>query len=184
VLPSPHNQPRADRIEHDELVGPDALQLDRLVLRGDDPAAGAGAASMPPARLPLKGSRATTHASMRGTHPADVPTACKLPYRVSRRQALGGIAAATVWRPGAAETAPVHSPAEGDSGPVFSPTGPDAELYGAAEGFPIQFALFGSYGQRICIDPASKLVMVHTSVGEKTEIWRLWSALVKQFGNT
>ena len=47
-----------------------------------------------------------------------------------------------------------------------------------------QFALFGNYGQRICIDPASKLVMVHTSVGEKTEIWRLWSALVKQFGNT
>jgi CubicO group peptidase (beta-lactamase class C family) len=45
-----------------------------------------------------------------------------------------------------------------------------------------QFALFGNYGQRICIDPASKLVMVHTSVGEKTEIWRLWAALVKQFG--
>ena len=45
-----------------------------------------------------------------------------------------------------------------------------------------QFALFGDYGQRICVDPASKLIMVHTSVEGKTEIWRLWSALVKQFG--
>jgi len=45
-----------------------------------------------------------------------------------------------------------------------------------------QFALFGDYGQRICVDPASKLIMVHTSVEGKTEIWQLWSALVKQFG--
>src|SRR6266404_636114 len=42
-----------------------------------------------------------------------------------------------------------------------------------------QFALFGDYGQRICVDPPSKLIMVHTSVEGKTEIWRLWSALVK-----
>jgi hypothetical protein len=27
--------------------------------------------------------------------------------------------------------------ADNDAGPVFSPTGPDAERYGAAEGFPI-----------------------------------------------
>jgi hypothetical protein len=45
-----------------------------------------------------------------------------------------------------------------------------------------QFALFRNYVQRICGDPASKLIMVHTSVERKTEIWRLWSALVKQFG--
>jgi hypothetical protein len=45
-----------------------------------------------------------------------------------------------------------------------------------------QFALFGNYGQRICVDPVSKLIMVQTSVEAKTGIWRLWSALVKQFG--
>jgi len=45
-----------------------------------------------------------------------------------------------------------------------------------------QFALFGDLGQRICVDPASKLVMVQTAVEGNTEIWRLWSALVEQFG--
>ena len=46
-----------------------------------------------------------------------------------------------------------------------------------------QFALFGALGQRICIDPAAKLVLVQTSVETSTEIWRLWAALVKQFDN-
>lgn len=45
-----------------------------------------------------------------------------------------------------------------------------------------QFALFGSYGQRICIDPTSKLVMVHTAVEQTKEIWALWRAVATQFG--
>ncbi len=45
-----------------------------------------------------------------------------------------------------------------------------------------QFALFGDLGQRICVDPESKLVMVQTAVEGNSEIWRLWSAVVEQFG--
>jgi CubicO group peptidase (beta-lactamase class C family) len=45
-----------------------------------------------------------------------------------------------------------------------------------------RFALIGLYGQRICVDPASKLVMVQTAVEENDEVWKLWSAVVKQFG--
>jgi CubicO group peptidase (beta-lactamase class C family) len=45
-----------------------------------------------------------------------------------------------------------------------------------------QFALVGARGQRICVDPASKLVMVHLAVDEAPEAWQLWSALVEQFG--
>lgn len=45
-----------------------------------------------------------------------------------------------------------------------------------------QFALFGDFGQRICVDPASKLVMVQTAVEGNSEIWRLWAAAVAQFG--
>jgi hypothetical protein len=46
-----------------------------------------------------------------------------------------------------------------------------------------QFAFVGQYGQRICIDPASKLVMVHTALDEASgEVWPLWSALVEQLG--
>ena len=44
-----------------------------------------------------------------------------------------------------------------------------------------QFALLGSNGQRICVDPASKLVMVHTALEEGDEVWRLWSAAVREF---
>ena len=43
-----------------------------------------------------------------------------------------------------------------------------------------QFALVGDLGQRVCIDPASKLVMVQTALEDTPEAWRLWSALVKQ----
>jgi CubicO group peptidase (beta-lactamase class C family) len=46
-----------------------------------------------------------------------------------------------------------------------------------------QFALVGAFGQRICVDPASKLVMVQTAVENAPEVWRLWSAAVEQFGN-
>jgi CubicO group peptidase (beta-lactamase class C family) len=45
-----------------------------------------------------------------------------------------------------------------------------------------QFALIGANGQRICVDPASKLVMVQTAVADTDEVWHLWSALVEQFG--
>jgi CubicO group peptidase (beta-lactamase class C family) len=39
-----------------------------------------------------------------------------------------------------------------------------------------QFALIGLHGQHICVDPASKLVMIQTAVETTPEIWRLWSA--------
>lgn len=46
-----------------------------------------------------------------------------------------------------------------------------------------QFAMLGYLGQRILVDPPSKLVMVQTAVDEKSpEIWRLWSGVVAQFG--
>jgi CubicO group peptidase (beta-lactamase class C family) len=45
-----------------------------------------------------------------------------------------------------------------------------------------QFALVGDNGQRICVDPTSKLVMAQTAVENTDEVWRLWSALVQQFG--
>ncbi len=49
-------------------------------------------------------------------------------------------------------------------------------------GFRRQFALVGDLGQRICIDPASKLVMVQTALETRAEVWRLWSDVVEQFG--
>ena len=45
-----------------------------------------------------------------------------------------------------------------------------------------QFALIGANGQRICVDPTSKLILVQTAVENTDEVWRLWSALVEQFG--
>lgn len=46
-----------------------------------------------------------------------------------------------------------------------------------------QFAMLGYLGQRILVDPPSKLVMVQTAVDERSpEIWRLWSGVVAQFG--
>jgi len=46
-----------------------------------------------------------------------------------------------------------------------------------------QFALVGDYGQRVCVDPASKLVMVQTALDDRNgEVWSLWAALVAQFG--
>ena len=43
-----------------------------------------------------------------------------------------------------------------------------------------QFALVGQNGQRICVDPASKLVMVHTALEDSDEVWQMWSAVVGQ----
>jgi CubicO group peptidase (beta-lactamase class C family) len=45
-----------------------------------------------------------------------------------------------------------------------------------------QFALVGQNGQRICIDPISKLVMVQTALEDNDEVWGLWSALTEQLG--
>ena len=47
-----------------------------------------------------------------------------------------------------------------------------------------QFALLGFPGQRICVDPVSKLILVQTGVGPTDELWPLWSALSEQFGRT
>jgi CubicO group peptidase (beta-lactamase class C family) len=44
-----------------------------------------------------------------------------------------------------------------------------------------QFALVGALGQRVCVDPASKLVLVQTAVNDSPEVWHLWSAVVEQF---
>ena len=41
--------------------------------------------------------------------------------------------------------------------------------------------LVGANGQRICVDPGAKLVMVQTALENSDENWRLWSALVEQF---
>lgn len=43
-----------------------------------------------------------------------------------------------------------------------------------------QFALVGQNGQRICIDPPSGVVMVHTALEDIPEAWTLWSAVASQ----
>ena len=45
-----------------------------------------------------------------------------------------------------------------------------------------EFAFSGDLGQRVCVDPTSKLVMVQTALEGSPEVWHLWSALVEQFG--
>jgi CubicO group peptidase (beta-lactamase class C family) len=45
-----------------------------------------------------------------------------------------------------------------------------------------QFAFVGALGQRVCVDPTSKLVMVQTALETEPEVWRLWNAVVDQFG--
>ena len=46
-----------------------------------------------------------------------------------------------------------------------------------------QFALVGAFGQRIIVDPASKLVMVQTALDETDAgSWKLWRTLVAQLG--
>jgi CubicO group peptidase (beta-lactamase class C family) len=44
-----------------------------------------------------------------------------------------------------------------------------------------QFAMFGDFGQRICIDPVSKIVLVQTGLEATPEIWKLWLAALKRF---
>jgi CubicO group peptidase (beta-lactamase class C family) len=46
-----------------------------------------------------------------------------------------------------------------------------------------QFAMVGAFGQRIIVDPTSKLVMVQTALDETDRgSWKLWRALVEQLG--
>lgn len=46
-----------------------------------------------------------------------------------------------------------------------------------------QFALVGAFGQRIIVDPPSKLVMVQAALDEAGGAsWKLWRTLVAQFG--
>jgi CubicO group peptidase (beta-lactamase class C family) len=46
-----------------------------------------------------------------------------------------------------------------------------------------QFAMVGDFGQRIIVDPPSKLVMVQTALDETDgSSWKLWRTLVEQFG--
>jgi CubicO group peptidase (beta-lactamase class C family) len=45
-----------------------------------------------------------------------------------------------------------------------------------------QFAMFGAFGQRVCVDPVSKLVMVQTALEPTREIWPLWRAVAGQLG--
>jgi hypothetical protein len=42
--------------------------------------------------------------------------------------------------------------------------------------------MFGAFGQRIIVDPPSKLVMVQTALDDKGQWPALWRTLVTQFG--
>jgi len=44
-----------------------------------------------------------------------------------------------------------------------------------------QFAMVGALGQRVCVDPAAKLVMVQTALDDAPEGWRLWAMVAQQF---
>jgi hypothetical protein len=44
-----------------------------------------------------------------------------------------------------------------------------------------QFAMVGALGQRVCVDPASKLVMLQTALDDTPEVWRLSRMLANQF---
>src|SRR6267378_971338 len=52
-------------------------------------------------------------------------------YLLSRRAALAGLTTTAI-----SGSIPRGAAAENSAGPVFSPSGPDAERYGAARGFP------------------------------------------------
>ena len=44
-----------------------------------------------------------------------------------------------------------------------------------------QFALVGQNGQRICVDPKSRLVMVQAALEDTPEVWSLWAAVSSQW---
>jgi CubicO group peptidase (beta-lactamase class C family) len=45
-----------------------------------------------------------------------------------------------------------------------------------------QFAMVGDWGQRVIVDPVSKMVLVQTALETVPEVWRLWSSVVEQLG--
>src|SRR6516165_11716220 len=55
-----------------------------------------------------------------------------------------------------------------------------ATCYGCFQGRR-QFAMVGALGQRVCVDPAAKLVMVQTALDDAPEGWRLWAMVAQQF---
>jgi len=55
-------------------------------------------------------------------------------HAVSRRAALTGLAIAATSGSAVAEQVSESMSGENGAGPIFSPSGPNAELYGAAEG--------------------------------------------------
>lgn len=70
------------------------------------------------------------------------------PHLISRRAALLGLAASAACKPVAAATAQSCSTPASTDGPVFSPSGPDAERWGSAEGFPVADpSLYGLPGE-------------------------------------
>jgi CubicO group peptidase (beta-lactamase class C family) len=44
-----------------------------------------------------------------------------------------------------------------------------------------QFAMVGAWGQRVCVDPAAKFILVQTALEDTPEVWDLWHVLAKQF---
>jgi len=42
--------------------------------------------------------------------------------------------------------------------------------------------MVGAFGQRVIVDPVSKMVRMQTGLETDPEVWRLWSAVVEQFG--
>src|SRR6516225_2521202 len=59
------------------------------------------------------------------------------PLLLSRRAALAGLAITAASGSAIAEQVSDGKPGENGAGPTFSPLGPNAELYGAAEGYPV-----------------------------------------------
>src|SRR5712691_10519680 len=60
-------------------------------------------------------------------------TSMDRPLAISRRRVIGGVAATCAVGIAGSRAAS----AEEITGPIFSPSGPNTELYGAAEGYPI-----------------------------------------------
>jgi hypothetical protein len=51
--------------------------------------------------------------------------------------------------------------------------GKQAPQSGVIAGPRRQFAMVGALGQRVCVDPVSKLVMVQTALDDTPEVWRM-----------
>src|SRR5215510_10880950 len=87
--------------------------------------------------------------------------------RLSRRGVVTGIACTAAYALARNKSSTAEAPRDAEptkdcTGPIFSPTGPNAEHYGAAEGYPVPaFVLAQQAGQ---------------SMGTKVSGWRLQSS--------